>query len=155
MRFHQVINSDKVFGTHSDFAVPRKKIDIQKGTLRRIQLRSSYRDVISPMTSFEVIGMLDLPAASRALVESISQRTLAAPSPSAEALGLLSSPLVVLSKHLKPIRDHLVGHASGNAKQGPRRIQIFLAQHDQLRDQSSRTVARDLTARSFSILGRH
>jgi hypothetical protein len=87
--------------------------------------------------------------AARALAESISRRTLAAPGPRAEGLGLglglLSSPLVALGKHLKPIRDRLVGHASSDAKQGPRGIQIFLAQHHRLRDQFSRTAVRDYT----------
>jgi hypothetical protein len=82
-----------------------------------------------------VSRLLDLPTAARALVETIARRTLAAPGPGAQALNLLSSPLVVLGKHLKPIRDRLVGHVSGNAKQGPRRVQTFLAQHNRLRDQ--------------------
>jgi hypothetical protein len=44
--------------------------------------------------------------------------------------GFLGSPLVALGKRLKPIRDRLVGHVSGNAKQGPRSIQILFAQHN-------------------------
>jgi hypothetical protein len=89
--------------------------------------------------------MLDLPAAARALVESISQRTLAAPDPRG-GLGLAQFAALVLGKHLKPIRDHLVSHVSDNAKQGSCRIQIFLAQHNRLRVQFSRTAARDLVS---------
>jgi hypothetical protein len=42
---------------------------------------------------------------------------------------LLRSPLVVLGKRLKSIRDGLIGHVPGNAKQRLRGRQIFLAQH--------------------------
>jgi hypothetical protein len=83
----------------------------------------------------DVTSNWDTRPADGALVESISWRTLAALGPKAKGLGLLSSPLVVLGKHLKLIRDRLVSHASSHAKQGPRRIQIFLARHDRLRDQ--------------------
>jgi hypothetical protein len=48
--------------------------------------------------------------------------------------GLLSPSLVVLREYLEPIRDRLVSHVSGNAKQGPRRLQVLLVQHFRLHD---------------------
>jgi hypothetical protein len=43
--------------------------------------------------------------------------------------SFLSSPLIVLSKRLKLTRNALVRHRLGRPEDGPRRVQIFFAQH--------------------------